>query len=338
MKNSVINIEPLGSPWKAQDPFLFCAHHRDQYPEGNEHLGLNPNQLQGHSIGQDFVPRDGFRMYHGSMVPGFPYHPHRGFETVTVAVEGVIDHSDSLGGAGRFMDGDVQWMTAGKGIQHSEMFPLLNKEKENPFELFQIWLNLPKRSKLVEPHYKMLWKEVIPLLKINDKNGALTEINLIAGTLNDIKAPSPTPDSWAADSNNSVAIYTINMEPGATWSIPSAEGNVNRNLYFYDGDSVTVDGHSINQECRFILNASMSSTIVNGDKQSSLLLLQGKPIGEPVVQYGPFVMNSEQEIRDTFEEYQQTLFGGWPWPMKEQVWDRSKGRFAHYADGSEEIK
>lgn len=338
MKSSIIKSEPLGSPWKAQDPFLITAHHRDEYPKGNEKLGLNPNQLIGRNIGHDFVPKDGFRMYHGSVVPGFPYHPHRGFETVTIAVEGVIDHSDSHGGAGRFMDGDVQWMTAGAGIQHSEMFPLLNQHQDNPFELFQIWLNLPKKSKYVKPHYKMLWKESIPVVEAKDETGKRTVIDLVAGTLNGTKAENPNPDSWAADPVNEVAIFTIKMEAGATWAIPMASGQVNRNLYFYNGKDISIDGKSINEYSRITLNPTIETTITNGTVDANFLLLQGKPIGEPVAQYGPFVMNTEQEIRDTIAEYQRTEFGGWPWPMQEQVWERERRRFAHYEDGTEEEK
>ncbi len=122
--------------------------------------------LAGRNIGQDFNPNEKWRMYHGEKVPGFPAHPHRGFETVTVVTKGVVDHSDSLGAAGRFGFGDVQWMTAGKGVQHCEMFPLLHKDKENPLELFQIWLNLPKASKMVAPHFAMLWSDAIPNLTL----------------------------------------------------------------------------------------------------------------------------------------------------------------------------
>lgn len=110
--SKLLTIEPLGFPWKTQDPFLFCAYHRDEYPKGNAKMGLDIAQLKGRNVGQDFMLKDGWRMYHGSQIPGFPYHPHRGFETITINKEGVVDHSDSLGAAGRFMAGDVQWMTA----------------------------------------------------------------------------------------------------------------------------------------------------------------------------------------------------------------------------------
>ena len=104
-------------------------------------------------------------MYHGSDVPGFPQHPHRGFETVTFVRRGLIDHSDSLGATARFGRGDTQWLTAGGGIVHSEMFPLVDTVEPNPTELFQIWLNLPAADKMVEPYFTMLWADDIPVVE-----------------------------------------------------------------------------------------------------------------------------------------------------------------------------
>ena len=158
MPDRVLQTVPLDVRWPTIDPFLFCVHHVDHYPAGNEHLGPDAS-LEARDIGMDFAGTDGWRMYHGSTVPGFPQHPHRGFETVTFVRRGLIDHSDSLGAAARFGRGDVQWLTAGGGIVHSEMFPLLDRDGPNTCELFQIWLNLPARDKMVEPYFTMLWDD-----------------------------------------------------------------------------------------------------------------------------------------------------------------------------------
>ena len=193
----VLSVRPLGFPWETADPFLFCVHHDDAYPAGNEIQGP-AGSLAGRDIGQDFAGKDGWRMYHGDVVPGFPQHPHRGFETVTIVRGGTIDHSDSLGATARFGAGDVQWLTAGKGIVHSEMFPLRERDKPNPLELFQIWLNLPKADKFAEPHFTMLWRDGIPKVTEVDQAGRKAEIAVIAGALRDVKAPPPPPRSWGS--------------------------------------------------------------------------------------------------------------------------------------------
>ena len=129
MKSIILAVKPLGNRWPCIDPFLFCAYHLDDYPAGTVEMGADAN-LKGRDLGQDFGGKDGFSMYHGLSVPGFPQHPHRGFETVTIASRGIVDHADSLGAAARFGMGDAQWITSGKGISHSEMFPLLNRNEE----------------------------------------------------------------------------------------------------------------------------------------------------------------------------------------------------------------
>ncbi len=338
MSDKVLKVETMGFPWKTKDPFLFCAHHRDEYPKGNDKMGVEFDQLKGRSVGNDFVVRDGYRMYHGTSIPGFPHHPHRGFETITINKEGFVDHSDSLGAAGRFGEGDVQWMTAGRGVQHSEMFPLIHDDKPNPLEIFQVWLNLPKRSKFVRPHFKMIWKESIPEIIESDEKGRNTTIDLIAGNYKGNNAPKPTPDSWASNPENAVTVLTIKMEPNAIWKVPSyPDSSLNKILYFYKGDEISVDGVKVRNYHSVELDPTQELNITNGDQEAYFMLLQGKPIDEPVVQYGPFVMNTESEIQEAFEDYRRTKFGGWPWPEIEQVHDRNKGRFALHADGSEEI-
>src|SRR4051812_49098172 len=208
----MIRVEPLGFPWQPPDPFLFTVHHLDRYPAGNDGLGPAAS-LAGRDLGQDFEGKDGWRMYHGDVVPGFPQHPHRGFETVTLVRRGLIDHSDSLGATARFGGGDAQWLTAGKGIVHAEMFPLLDRDGPNPLELFQIWLNLPAADKMVEPHFAMLWNQEIPTHVARDAAGKTTQVTVVAGRLGDAKAPPPPPKSWAARPDTDVAIWTIKMAP-----------------------------------------------------------------------------------------------------------------------------
>ena len=333
----ILSIHPLGFPWKTQDPFLFCVYHKDDYPKGNDELGPAAS-LAGRNLGQDFVIKDGWRMYHGQKVPGFPSHPHRGFETVTIVNKGVVDHSDSLGATARFGNGDVQWLTSGKGLQHAEMFPLLNKDEENPLVLFQLWLNLPKADKMVAPHFKMLWSETIPIIHHQDTEGKQTALQLIAGRIGETAAPNPTPNSWAAKPENEVAIYNIKMQPGATWVMPKAAAGVNRSLYYYQGDTLTLAELDIQPDHSVELNPTIETVLKNGTKESRLLVLQGKPINEPVAQHGPFVMNSQAEIMVAFQDYQRTQFGGWPWDTNAPVHTREKGRFARHIDGTVEIK
>jgi redox-sensitive bicupin YhaK (pirin superfamily) len=331
--DAILSVTKLGFPWQTADPFLFCVHHDDAYPEGNGDMGPAAS-LEGRDIGQDFAGKDGWRMYHGDVVPGFPQHPHRGFETVTIVRRGLIDHSDSLGAVARFGGGDTQWLTAGKGIVHSEMFPLISESAPNPLELFQIWLNLPKASKFVEPHFTMLWNEGIPRATFADGEGRGTEVAVVAGKLGGATALSPPPNSWAARPEADVAIWTIKMASGAKWLLPpAASADANRVLYFFKGKGLSVGGRPIPPYVAVALRADAEVELVGGDDESELLLLQGKPIGEPLVQHGPFVMNTEEEIRQAFLDYRRTGFGGWPWPSHGPVHPREQGRFARHADG-----
>ncbi len=335
--SSIISIEKLNFPWQTQDPFLFCAFHDDHYPKGNGKLGPI-DSLSGRQIGSDFSGKDGWSMYHGQQVPGFPSHPHKGFETITITEKGLVDHSDSLGAAGRFGNGDVQWMTAGGGVQHAEMFPLLKEEEENPLLLFQIWLNLPKVSKHVPAHFAMLWNEDIPIHDHSDSDHRKTSVKVISGNLGEIQSPSPAPDSFAANPDNEVAIWLIEMEPNAQWQLPLGDQATNRSIYLYEGDTVNLDGQTMNKGFVAKLRANETTTLINGNERSKFLFLQGKPIGEPVAKYGPFVMNTNAEIQEAMMQFQRTQFGGWPWPSNSHTHDPKRGRFAKHADGKEEIK
>ena len=131
-------------------------------------------------------------------IKGFPMHPHRGIETVTYMLAGEVRHRDSLGNAGTIGAGDVQWMTAGGGIVHAEMFPLLDADSPNPVQLFQIWLNLPSRDKLVDPYFTMFWGDDIPQRVDTDGEGRAAVLTVIAGETEGLRPPTPPPDSWAA--------------------------------------------------------------------------------------------------------------------------------------------
>jgi quercetin 2,3-dioxygenase len=323
-------VKPLGFPWETADPFLFCVHHDDDYPAGDERMAPVAD-LAGRDLGQDFSRKDGWSMYHGDVVPGFPGHPHRGFETVTIVRQGLIDHFDSLGATARFGGGDVQWLTAGKGISHSEMFPLVDRDQRNPAELFQIWLNLPRDRKMATPHFAMLWNERIPRRELVDAAGKKSVITLIAG---DPGSPPPPPESWAARPDSHVAIWTIAIEPGATLTLPADDPSARRTLYFFAGSTLKANGRPVNVKSMLAWKQSPAIELVNdGDAPAELLMLQGRPIAEPTVQYGPFVMNSADEIRQAFADYQRTQFGGWPWPSPDPVHARDRGRFAQHADG-----
>jgi hypothetical protein len=322
----VLAVSPLGFPWETSDPFLFCVHHDDAYPDGNERMGPAAS-LAGRRIGEDFEGKDGWRMYHGTAVPGFPAHPHRGFETVTIVRRGLIDHADSLGAAARYGQGDLQWLTAGKGIVHAEMFPLVDRERPNPLELFQIWLNLPASDKLAPPHFTMHWGPSIPVVQMGG-----TKVAVFAGVFGEVRALPPPPRSWAARSDSDLAIWTLRMDPGAALSLPPAASGTNRDLYFFRGSSLDVAGQALPPRSRVRVRADVEVRLEAGPDETEALVLQGRPIGEPVAQYGPFVMNTRTEIQQAFADYQRTRFGGWPWPSEEPV-HGFEDRFARHPDG-----
>ncbi len=331
----ILSAEPLAFLWRTHDPFLFCAHHDDRFPAGNAEFGPSVS-LAGRNLGSDFELRDGFRMYHGRVVPGFPKHPHRGFETVTVVRRGLLDHSDSMGAAARYGGGDVQWLTAGRGIQHAEMFPLLRSADENPLELFQIWLNLPRANKMVEPHFTMLWAEGIQHVTLRDAEDRATEVAVIAGRFADADAPAPPPNSWASAQENDVAIWTVKLEPHAHFTLPPAGRSTRRSIYLHQGAGMRAGREHLPPRHQFELHSAAPLALQNGPEASEFLLLQGRPIGEPVARQGPFVMNTRQEVMRAFSDYRATEFGGWPWRRDDPVHGAEATRFARHADGREE--
>ncbi|KAJ1560893.1 hypothetical protein HK405_005589, partial [Cladochytrium tenue] len=332
------------APFETQSPFLFCVYHKDMFPPGNEKM-----EAPKRGNGADFDPAAPYRMYHGDRIPGFPQHPHRGFETFTCTMEGTVDHTDSLGCAGRYGQGDAQWMTAGSGIVHGEMLPLVNQDRNNTLRLFQIWLNLPKKSKMVPPAQVMHWAEEIPHHITPDGK---VDVTIWAGEVEGKRALAPNPNSWAADPENDVTVLLLTMKPGGSFILPPARSGSLRSLYVVEGperaSSVRVAGEAISTMSFVTLREGAAEVAVEhaggeGEAEALVLLLQGRPIPEPVKQYGPFVMNTEQEIMQAFADYRRTQFGGWPWDEDAVVFPRSKGRFltvqgvTHYPPGAKPV-
>jgi redox-sensitive bicupin YhaK (pirin superfamily) len=214
------------------------------------------------------------------------------------------------------------------------MFPLLEREKPNRLELFQIWLNLPAKSKFAPPYFTMFWDKDMPRYRETDANGRHVEVTLVAGSLGGLEPPAPPPDSWAARQDADVAIWSIRLEPDAAWTIPPArDAGVGRRLYFFLGTKVDVAGRIIAQPSAIDVASDKPVRVAALDGPVEILVLQGRPIAEPVAQYGPFVMNSRAELEQAFNDYRRTQFGGWPFRENEPVQPRERGRFARHADG-----
>lgn len=347
IRSPIIAAVPLSFRWPTIDPFVVATYHHEHYPAGNGSLGLDPDALEGRHIGADFSGKDGWNLYHGASVPGFPAHPHRGFETITVVLAGLVNHADSAGASARYGEGDVQWMTAGRGVQHSEMFPLLNTDRGNSLEMFQLWLNLPGARKLVEPDFAIFWSETLPRARATDGAGGRSLVEIIAGdyvpvgqrasTKTVFKSPSPPKCSWAANPASELAIWRIVLDPGASLTLPAASSaEVRRILYIYRGDNLWVESKRFGPMAVQV-DSTLELPLRNGgDRKSAILMLQARGIGERVVSGGPFVMNTYAELEESFAEYRRTQFGTWNWDTR-AVTHGERKRFARHADGAEEF-
>ena len=213
---------------------------------------------------------------------------------------------------------------------------LLRADGPNPLELFQIWLNLPSADKFVEPHFGMLWDQAIPRITVHDAEGRSTDLLMVAGHLGNVAAPPPPPKSLAARRDSDVAIWTVKMAPEARFTLQPAPRTSSRSLYFFRGNKLRVEELAVARNSRVVLRPEAKVALHNGSEEGEFLLLQGRPINEPVVQYGPFVMNSRSDIQQAFEDYRRTGFGGWPWSSDGPVLPRTVGRYAKHADGREE--
>ena len=257
-------------------------------------MAPDPKLLRGRNIGMDFAGKDGWNMYHGDKVPGFPQHPHRGFETITIARRGFIDHSDSLGAAARFGEGDVQWMTAGGGILHDEFHSQNFTERGGVMEMAQLWVNLPAEHKMVEPGYQAIKASDIPTASLDGG-----DLRLIAGQYQGMEGPAETYSPlnvWdlSMTTNNQ---QTLSMPAGWNTIVVVLKGAVN------------INQRSVEVNDTVIFDPEHTELLIEAEADSTLLVLSGEPLNEPVVGAGPFVMNSQEEIMQAFDDFKRGKFG-----------------------------
>ena len=254
--------------------------------------GADPFVLLDFAAERQFAPNTG-------APHGVGQHPHKGFETVTIAYQGEVSHRDSSGGGGTIQTGDVQWMTAGRGIVHEEFHSREFGQKGGPFEMVQLWVNLPAKDKLTPAAYQAISKEEIPVVSLPEKSGS---IRLIAGTYQGQKGPAKT--------FTEMNVWDVQLAPGAEalFDLPASHNltlAVLRGQAGINGDKSPVPSVSL---VRFQPGGERLQ-LQAGSEGATILLLSGVPLNEPVVGYGPFVMNSMAEIRQAFSEYEQGKFG-----------------------------
>lgn len=227
---------------------------------------------------------------------GVDVHPHKGFETVTIAYKGSVAHHDSTGNSGVINPGDVQWMTAGAGILHKEYHEQEFARSGKPFEMVQLWVNLPKKDKATAPHYQPITAAQMGKLQLENNGG---EVNVIAGTFNGVKGPATT--------YSPVNMFDIKLNKGGevTTSVPAEH---NTALLVINGN-IEVNGQKAKEHSFILFKNEGEEITIKGDEQAVVLLLSGEPINEPIASYGPFVMNTQEEIYEAIEEFQAGKFG-----------------------------
>lgn len=254
---------------------------------------------QSHSVRLDpFLMLDEFSSFDANdYLAGFPSHPHRGFETVTYMLDGHMLHEDHMGNQGDLRSGDVQWMTAGRGIIHSEM----PQQKEGRMRGFQLWINLPAAEKMKPAAYRDIPNAEMPWSTL--ANGV--QLKMIAGNV----SADGTEYAGPIQGVSTDPLYLdVNIPANTEITLPVASGH-NAFTYVFEGE-VSIDGRAIPQNSAAVLNDGNSVTLRGGENGGRALLLAGKPIGEPIVQYGPFVMNTPEEINQALQDYRDGVLAG----------------------------
>ena len=273
---------------------------------------------QGHWVGDGFPVRTLFsRHSHSDVIDPFllldyagPHdfspaikprgvgeHPHRGFETVTIVYQGEVEHHDSTGGGGKIGPGDVQWMTAAGGIIHEEFHSEAFTQAGGVLQMVQLWVNLPAKVKMARPRYQAILDADIPSVPLS---GGAGRVRLIAGSLQGQVGP--------AETFTPMDVWDIRINAGATIELPQTEGRSTLLVVLQGAVKVNRE-REVHPAQLVILAREGDSTVLSASEDTTVLLLSGEPIGEPVVAHGPFVMNTQEEIRQAFTDYQSGRFG-----------------------------
>ena len=301
-------------------------NHLDNDADFN-HYHTDPFLLLDYGQPTNFAPNPNYK----TQPHGIGQHPHKGFETVTIAYAGEISHADSAGGYGVIQEGGVQWMTAGRGIKHEEFHSPNFSQRGGPFSMVQLWVNLPSAPKLTEPKYQTLKRDDLPIVNLTDNKdeNSIGKAAIIAGEWQDTMGAASTFTTinlWdiALHSAGSTTLQVPNshnvmilVQEGALL-INDTTVSAGSLIQFATPTSTTID--SINEQVATQVSDSIELTCsklsapkLSDDEQApstvKLLLLSGEPIGEPVAGYGPFVMNTQEELHQTFRDYQTGNFG-----------------------------
>jgi redox-sensitive bicupin YhaK (pirin superfamily) len=262
---------------------------RNMFPSNGVNKEISPFLMLDYAGPSHFEP--------SKRAHGVGQHPHRGFETVTIAYQGSVSHRDSAGNSGTIYPGDVQWMTAASGVVHEEMHAQEFAEKGGTFEMVQLWVNLPKAVKMSAPRYQGITKEQIPSVPLG-KSG---QARIIAGELDGVKGPATT--------FTAINVFDVRLKAGDAVKLSLPDGH-NAAVILLQGD-VTVNGSQALRGAAQIatLSADGESITLEPKADSTLLVLSGEPIDEPVASYGPFVMNTQEELVQAFADYKAGHMG-----------------------------
>jgi redox-sensitive bicupin YhaK (pirin superfamily) len=253
------------------------------------HPELSPFLLLDHAGPADFPPAEKPR--------GVGWHPHRGFETVTVVLDGEVDHEDTAGNGGRIGAGDVQWMTAGSGLLHKEMHSDAFTRRGGRFHALQLWVNLPAKSKMTAPRYQTLSKEGIPSVALPGGT-----VHVIAGEFRGVKGPAQT--------FTPVNLLELRLQKGEFLRLELRDG-FSAGLYVVDG-KISVNGEAASGGELVVLDRKGDEVAIKAEMDAVVFVLNGAPINEPVAGYGPFVMNTPREIQQAFADYHAGRLGKIP--------------------------